>query len=237
MDHACGEHFAAAMVKPRVVLFDLDNTLYPPECGLLQHLDDRINEFVSGFLGIGPEETKALRRRFIQEFGTTLHGLQAEHALPPATYLSAVHDAVQLDRYLTRDEELLATLGAIEIQKVVFTNAPREYARRVMECLGLDEHFRIIIDLEFHNYNGKPFREAYERVVRHLNVKPEECVLVEDTLRNLQVAKEMGMVTVLVGSTDAVAEYVDFAVSRPSAVADILARLLECGSPTRPFLE
>src|ERR671925_340855 len=95
----------------RVVLFDLDNTLYPPECGLLQHLDDRINEFVGSYLGLTLEETKAQRQRYIQEYGTTLHGLQAEHGLPPAEYLSAVHDAVPLERFLTRDEELLTALA------------------------------------------------------------------------------------------------------------------------------
>src|SRR5687768_17380450 len=113
-------------MPPRVVLFDLDNTLYPPECGLLAHLDDRINEFVSERLGLSIEETKALRRRYVQEYGTTLHGLQAERGVPPEEYLSTVHDAVNLDRFLTRDEELLAALAAIEIEKVVFTNAPRD---------------------------------------------------------------------------------------------------------------
>lgn len=214
-------------MRPRVVLFDLDNTLYPPECGLLQHLDDRINEFVAERLGLTLGETKALRQRYILQYGTTLHGLKAEQAIPPEEYLSAVHDAVELKRFLTRDEELLAALAAIEIDKVVFTNAPGQYARRVMECLGLDAHFRMVIDLEFHDYNGKPFREAYERVVAHLNVRPEECVLVEDTLRNLRVAKELGMTTVLVGSPVKRADYVDHTVSRPAEVADLLARLLE----------
>lgn len=219
-------------MKPRVVLFDLDNTLYPPECGLLQHLDDRINAFVSARLGLPLEETKLLRRRYIQEYGTTLHGLQAEQGVPPSAYLSAVHDAVELERFLTRDEELLAALAAIEIDKVVFTNAPRAYARRVIECLGLDEHFRLVIDLEFHDYNGKPFREAYERVVAHLDVDPVECVLVEDTLRNLRAAKELGMVTVLVGGEADIPEYVDHRVSRPAEVTDLLARLLEDESPS-----
>ena len=86
-------------MRPRVILFDLDNTLYPPECGLLQHLDDRINEFVSGFLSVSLEEAKALRRRYIRQYGTTLHGLKAEHGLPPADYLSAVHDAVRIERF------------------------------------------------------------------------------------------------------------------------------------------
>jgi putative hydrolase of the HAD superfamily len=214
-------------MKPRVVLFDLDNTLYPPECGLLQHLDERIDEFVSARLGLSLEETKALRRYYIQEYGTTLHGLQAEQGVPPATYLAAVHDAVELERFLTRDEELLVALAAIEIDKVIFTNAPREYARRVIACLGLDEHFRLVIDLEFHDYNGKPFREAYERVVAHLGVSPAECVLVEDTPRNLRVAKELGMVTVLVGDTAAVPAYVDHSVVRPAEVTALLARLLD----------
>jgi putative hydrolase of the HAD superfamily len=207
------------------VLFDLDNTLYPPACGLLAHLDDRINEFVSERLGLTLEDTRALRRRYIQEYGTTLHGLQAEQGIPPDEYLSVVHDAVELDRFLTRDEELLAALAAIEIDKVVFTNAPREYARRVIECLGLDEHFRVVIDLEFHGYNGKPFREAYERVTAHLGVRPEECVLVEDTLRNLRVAKEIGMTTILVGASADRPDYVDYVVERPSEVTALLAGL------------
>jgi putative hydrolase of the HAD superfamily len=113
-------------MRPRVVLFDLDNTLYPPECGLLQHLDDRINEFIAERLGLPLAETKALRRHYIQEYGTTLHGLKAEQGVPPAEYLSAVHDAVELEQFLTRDEELLAALSANEIEKVVFTTAPRE---------------------------------------------------------------------------------------------------------------
>jgi putative hydrolase of the HAD superfamily len=213
-------------MRPRVVLFDLDNTLYPPECGLLQHLDDRINAFVSRFLAVSLEEAMALRSRYIRDYGTTLHGLQAEHGLAPVAYLSAVHDAVPIERFLTRDEELLTALASIEINKVIFTNAPREYARRVIECLGLDAHFRVVIDLEFHDYTGKPFREAYERVIDHLQVRAEECVLVEDTPRNLVVAKELGMITVLVSSFADQPDYIDHTVSHPAEVAALLAAML-----------
>ncbi len=216
-------------MKPRVVLFDLDNTLYPPECGLLDHLDDRINEYIGRLLGLSLEETRELRGRYIREYGTSLHGLQAEQGIAPAAYLSAVHDAVELERFLTPDEALLAALAVIEIDKVVFTNAPREYARRVMECLRLDVHFRMVIDLEFHDYTGKPFREAYVRVCAHLQVRPEECVLVEDTLRNLQVAKALGMTTVLVAAGAPSVEYVDYTVAHPAEVAVLLADLMSAG--------
>jgi FMN phosphatase YigB (HAD superfamily) len=96
-----------------------------------------------------------------------------------------------------------------------------------MECLGLDEHFHVVIDLEFHDYNGKPFREAYERVISHLQVRPEECVLVEDTPRNLSMAKELGMTTVLVGPAPERPEYVDYLLTHPAQVTDVLAELLE----------
>src|SRR4051812_1594833 len=101
-------------MPPRVVLFDLDNTLYPPECGLLEHLDERITEFVARYLHLSLEEANALRGRYVQAHGTTLHGLQAEHGVAPAEYLAAVHDAVPIERFLTRDEELLTALASIE---------------------------------------------------------------------------------------------------------------------------
>lgn len=215
-------------MRPRVVLFDLDNTLYPPECGLLQHLDDRINEFVSAHLGLSLPEAVSLRSRYVREYGTTLQGLRVEHEVAPEAYLSAIHDDVPLERFLTRDLELLAALTAIEIDKVIFTNAPGAYARRVMRCLGLDAHFRRVIDLEFHDYRGKPFREAYERVVSYLRLRPEECVLVDDTLRNLRAARELGMRTVLVGPAPPEGtEGVEYRVDRPAQVTALLATLLD----------
>ena len=37
-------------------VFDLDNTLYPPDTNLWQQIDDRIRAFVSDFLKVSPED-------------------------------------------------------------------------------------------------------------------------------------------------------------------------------------
>jgi FMN phosphatase YigB (HAD superfamily) len=58
-------------------------------------------------------------------------------------------------------------------------------------------------------------------------VRAEECVLVEDTPRNLTIAKELGMTTILVGSSSERPEYVDYLVAHPARVTDVLAELLE----------
>jgi putative hydrolase of the HAD superfamily len=52
--------------------------------------------------------------------------------------------------------------------------------------------------LEFVN---KPDRRAYLKALDFVSALPEECVLIEDSLRNLIPARNLGMKTVLVGET------------------------------------
>ena len=52
-----------------------------------------------------------------------------------------------------------------------------------------------------------------------------ECALVEDTLRNLEVAKRLGMTCIWVGPAAAAPEYVDFVVTRAADVPGVLVQL------------
>ncbi|NLG84782.1 MAG: hypothetical protein GX493_09315 [Firmicutes bacterium] len=55
------------------LLFDLDNTLYPEESGLLAHLDRRIEEFLVHNLGLEKKASAAaLRETYRQKYGITL---------------------------------------------------------------------------------------------------------------------------------------------------------------------
>lgn len=167
-----------------ILLLDLDNTLYPADSGLLQRVDERINTYIGEWLSITVEEARALRRRYVASHGTTLQGLRAEHALDVEAFLAYAHDHVPLEEHLVIDTELDAALSAIDLEKVVFTNAPRRWATRVLEFLQLTGHFRDVCDLEFMEYQSKPLPEAFHRVLRHLGRRPEECLLVDDTPRN-----------------------------------------------------
>jgi putative hydrolase of the HAD superfamily len=216
-------------MMPAVILFDLDNTLYPPDCGLLDRVDARFNDYIGARLSLSLEETRALRRRYVEEYGTTLQGLRAEHAIDVEEFLAYAHDPVVMEEHLSVDEELLAALAVIEVEKVVFTNSPGRWASRVLATMGLTDQFRRVCDLEFLEYEAKPSPEAFRRVLNHLGRRAEECVLVEDTLRNLAAAKALGMTTVLVGTTAERPPYVDYVIARPSQVPHVLAELMTNG--------
>lgn len=43
---------------------------------------------------------------------------------------------------------------------------------------------------------------AFQKVLDHIGVKAEDCVMFEDSLRNTKQAKAMGMTTVFIRGTD-----------------------------------
>jgi putative hydrolase of the HAD superfamily len=205
-----------AMRRPDPVwLFDLDNTLYPPETGLFGAVDARINRFLEEHLGVGGADADVLRRRYHDVYGITLLGLMEEHGVDPHLYLDYVHRVPVAD-FLAPDPELRAILAALPGRRAIFTNGSHLHALAVVRALGLEGVFEQIFDIVALGFRPKPDPETYRAVLAALAAAPGDAVLLEDLERNLVPAREMGMTTVLVGAR------------RPAAVADFsIASLLE----------
>lgn len=209
----------------RIILFDLDDTLYPRQAGIMEQIRRLILCYVQTRFNLSPEEADDLRRRYLLIYGTTMRGLQINHQIDPDEYLRFVHD-IPLHEYLQPNPELSAVLAAIPQEKVIFTNASREHAEGVLATLGIDQHFSRIVDVRDMDYESKPQPDAYRRICELLGVEPAECLLVEDNIRNLQPAKALGMRTILVGDGNADKDdSVDSAVHRIEEVGQALARL------------
>ncbi|HID62457.1 MAG TPA: pyrimidine 5'-nucleotidase, partial [Anaerolineae bacterium] len=206
----------------KYILFDLDETLYSTETGLMAAIGQRILQYMQERVGLDPALARNLRRHYYQTYGATLKGLQIYHNVDPNDYLAYVHD-VPLGDYLQPDEALDRALAGIQAEKIVFTNATTEHARRVLRFLGIEHHFNCIVDLRAMNYENKPQPEAYRCVLDTLGARPEECLLVEDSVRNLRPAKELGMVTVLVNGSEE--DGVDFAIDDVAQVGEVLRRI------------
>jgi putative hydrolase of the HAD superfamily len=195
-----------------VFLFDLDNTLYPRRSGLLSRLDQRINEYLIDRKVVGEAHVDELRRRYVREYGTTLRGCQVELGIDPVDYITHTHD-IDARLYLRPDAEVSRTLEMLPGTKVLFSNSPRVHVDSVLGALGLSGAFERMYTIESFGYVGKPCRVSYERVVADLGAEAQRCVMVEDSLVNLVVPHEMGMVTVLVSDDDvARPDYVDYVV-------------------------
>lgn len=181
------------------VIFDLDNTLYPPSRGVVERVDDRINRFMIERLGLAPDVAGALRARYRDQHGTTLSGLMLHHEVQPDDYLEDVH-TIAVEELLDADPALDAMLATIPHRKVVFTNGSAAHAERVLACLGIRAHFADVFSLECVAYVPKPERAAFETVLGRLGVAAHECVFLDDRADNLATARALGMRTVLVGA-------------------------------------
>ena len=209
----------------RIVLFDLDETLYSPETGVMDHFRARVLTYLCTRMMLPRAEADALRRKYLQEYGTTLRGLQINHQVDPEEYLRYVHD-IPLERYLRANPQLDAVLAGIPLARVIFTNASREHAEGVLALLAIRRHFARIVDIRDVEFESKPHPGAYRRICDLLGVQPRDCLIVEDSVRNLRPAKALGMSTVLVQDGEREPnESVDVTIRRIEQVGDALARL------------
>jgi|TARA_R110000751_G_scaffold4389_7_gene21622 putative hydrolase of the HAD superfamily len=186
------------VTEENVLIFDLDNTLYPSSCDLFSQVSTLIGQYVSDSLGLPPEEAFRIQKSYFHRYGTTLRGLMLEHKIDPADYLHKVHD---IDLSVVAPAPVLSNaLMALPCRKVIFTNASRGHAERVMARLGIADHFETIFDIVDADYIPKPEKLPYDRLLSRDGISPKNAIYFEDMAKNLLPAKDMGMTTVWVHS-------------------------------------
>lgn len=179
-------------------IFDLDNTLYPPEADLFALIDIRMTGYIERLLGCGFDEARALQKGWFHEHGTTLAGLMHHHAIDPREFLDHVHD-IALDRIMP-DEELNAAIALLPGRRLIYTNGDADYAQRVLARLGLAGLFEHVHDIHACDYVPKPDPMGYAALVASHGVDPTRAIFFEDMARNLKPAKALGMTTVWVNN-------------------------------------
>lgn len=182
--------------RHNVLIFDLDNTLYPAACDLFSQVSAKIGQYVRDCLGLPADEAYVVQKDFFHRYGTTLRGLMTEHQIDPADYLDKVHD---IDLSVVDPAPQMATaLAALPCRKLIFTNASRGHAERVMARLGIADHFETIFDIVDADYIPKPQQQPYDGLIAREGIDPAQAIYFEDMAKNLLPAKDMGMTTVWV---------------------------------------
>lgn len=179
--------------------FDLDDTLYPPSSGLWDAIRDRMNEYMQRLIDLPLPEIVNLRQSYLEQYGTTLRGLQAHYDVDVDEYLDFVHD-LPLEKYIQPDPYLRSILIGLPQTRWIFTNSDGNHAQRVLNILGINDCFEGIIDIRAVDFVCKPDKIAYQRALAYtFDDDPTRCVIFDDALRNLYPARELGFFTVLVG--------------------------------------
>ncbi|WP_428420393.1 HAD-IA family hydrolase [Methylibium sp.] len=177
-------------------LFDLDNTLHDAShaFGLL---DEAMNDYIARELRVGAARADFLRRDYWRRFGATLLGLERHHGIRAAHFLEHTHRLPGLEERLRGNARDRAALRALPGRKFVLTNAPAHYAKRVLTALDLADCFEGIISIEgmrlFGQLRPKPDARMFRVVLARLQLRPTQCVLVEDTLAHQRAARAVGL--------------------------------------------
>jgi putative hydrolase of the HAD superfamily len=177
-------------------VFDLDNTLYPHHLNLWQQVDERIRDYIVGFLKISREEAFRVQKDYYRRYGTSMRGLMEEHGLQPDEFLELVH---QIDHSPIEPNPALGdAIAKLPGRKLILTNGTRSHADAVMKRLGIGHHFEDVFDIRAAELEPKPRPQVYERFLKRHSVDPARAAMFEDLARNLEVPHALGMTTVLV---------------------------------------
>ena len=209
-------------------IFDLDNCLYPASTGLFALIDERMGAYIQRLLDCDIAEAKRVQKAHFHEHGTTLAGLMKEHGVDPHDFLEDVH-GIPLDR-VQHDERLGKLLPRLPGRRFVFTNGDAPYAKRVLEAIGVQQHFDDLHDIHASSYRPKPDPHGYALLCERFGIDPAHALLADDMVQNLAPAKALGMTTVWVdnGSERGDHGYDDSVVDHRTAdLGDWLQSILE----------
>jgi putative hydrolase of the HAD superfamily len=193
---AAGVDLSASAREIDTWVFDLDNTLYHASHNLFDQVSDRIGQFIARFLGVDRAEAHRLQKQYWHDHGTSLRGLMTLHQCRPEEFIAFVHD-IDIS-VIPPSPELDAALARLPGRKVIFTNGSVPHAERIMQRLGVAQHFEGIFDIVASDYIPKPELAVYQRLVGHFGFAPDRAIMLDDMAHNLKPAHQLGMRTVWV---------------------------------------
>ena len=195
------------------LIFDVDDTLYDVGTGFTAHRNGfGAQSFMVQHLGFSSyQDAKRLRDEYFEKYHSTAKALtvaQQEGRLPDGVTFDpqdlAEYWATSLDFGLLQDSvadsKLVHDLEECNLQMVAFSNGPGKYVKRVLKELHLYEIFgedRIFAVDDVLPY-CKPESQAFQAIFDRVGCKAEGSVMIEDSMKNIRKAKELGMKTVLV---------------------------------------
>jgi putative hydrolase of the HAD superfamily len=203
-----------------VWIFDLDDTLHNASAHIFPVMNRAMTQYIQDYLKLEEPEACALRQHYWKIYGATLKGLMRHHGVDPHHFLLETHAFLKDDMVL-ETKRLRHFLKTLSGRKVIFTNAPKHYAQRVLQVLGIQDCFELVFSVESSKFHAKPNVRGFQMLLKNLRVNTKKCVMLEDSLPALQTAKRLGMRTIWVTKRLQKPNFVDYRVNSVLALTHI----------------
>lgn len=205
----------------KIYVFDLDDTLHNASAHIFPVMNRTMTRYIMNNLQMDETAAHSLRQHYWRVYGATLKGLMRHHGVDPYHFLNETHKLITLPEMVLQTKRLRHMLQNLQGRKVIFTNAPRGYALRVLDILGIGDCFELVFSVESTKFHAKPSVRGFQILLKTLKTKASNCVMLEDNLAALMTAKRLGMRTIWVTKKMNKPNFVDYRVSSVLALTHI----------------
>lgn len=197
-------------MQKRVWIFDLDDTLHNASAHIFPVMNRAMTQYIQDTLQLDEVAAYKLRQHYWRVYGATLKGLMRHHGTDPYHFLLETHRLMDLPEMVIQTKRLRHMLQTLKGRKVIFTNAPKSYALRVLDLLGIGDLFELVFSVETVKFHAKPSVRGFKILLKTIKAKASDCVMLEDNLPALMTAKRLGMRTIWVTKKHHKPNFVDY---------------------------
>jgi len=205
----------------KIWIFDLDDTLHNASAHIFPVMNRAMTQYIMDHLDLDEHNAHALRQHYWRIYGATLKGLVRHHDTDPYHFLEETHQLENLPDMVIQVKRLRHMLQSLDGRKLVFTNAPRSYALRVLDILDIEDVFELVFSVESTKFHAKPSVRGFQKLLKSIKAKANDCIMLEDSLPALMTAKRLGMKTVWISKKLHKPNYVDYRLPTVLALTHI----------------
>lgn len=196
----------------RVIIFDIDSTLYTCSEYAHEQIDSQIRYFAA-LRGIPAEEARAMVSQFRKKWAAGHNGQKISLGNLLTNFDIPIEESIEWRRrlfdpakYLNKDSRLRQTLSMLKknFYLICVTNNPVEPARKTLEAIGVSKLIKRIVGLDT-THKSKPAKEIFDTAILMASQDTghktaySECISIGDRYDiDLALPLELGMGAILV---------------------------------------
>ena len=214
----------------KAIIFDLDNTLIDFMTMKKMSVDGAIRAMQDAGLDISKKEAEKIMDNLYEKHGMEYQSVFQEflkQVLGKIDYKILAHAIVGYRKtergFMQTYPKVKTTLRKLEkngIRLAILTDAPRMRAWMRLAEMDLTEYFEVVLTYDDTKVR-KPNKIAFEIILKKLKLKPDEVLMVGDSLdKDIKGANDMGMKTCF-------AKYGDMNMSNKNIKADYILKNIE----------
>ncbi len=207
------------MQKHKVIVWDLDNTLYRETPEFHDLLDEITAKAAIEDLKL-PLDFATAKAMVTESYRTYRDGGEIfvqKFGISPKDMFDAYHKRKELNLHpIVPYEGLLEHIEKLQCPQYILSTSSHDACEAILKHIGLYSFFagKFYSVEEFDCYKKNESPDVYLKFCAAIKHKPEDCLFIDDSYSNLEFAKKAGMSTMRLchgKANDKCSEYIDIA--------------------------